>query len=469
MKKTTTISLIILIICIVVSAFFVVFLDSLEKNNNIRLDLSFNSYATTSADTNKILKNLQKNVNIYSFKQTSINDMQLYELIKKYESLSSKIKYEHISLAENPSFANKFVGDATNPLSADSIIVYSPDTDRYKLLAPSDFLSLGYNINTENFEFEGLKYEKNLTEAIIYVSENDIPTVQILTEHGELNSDNLKVFTDFLKSNQYDVKYVDLKVDSLSNKSLLFIPSLLIDLSDDDLNKIQEFEKSGGSLLVAINYTDDHSKNTNYVSLLNSYGILLKDGVVMADENDKASYFEEPLYLLPYMQSNDILDPLIQNNLDVILMPSAKAFDTVESSNYNITPLLLSAKTSKLVNIMDISNTTLTPIETGEQKLGLLSEKQNSGGENSKMIVLGNTSMLTESFIYSRTFVSEFILRILNTLLPQKQNDLDIKTIPAIRPEMRPGSKTTGLILISIQPILILTVAFIVLKKRKHL
>ncbi|NMD38845.1 MAG: hypothetical protein GYA87_09240, partial [Christensenellaceae bacterium] len=142
MKKPTTTSLILLILTLIISTLFVVFLDNLEKNYNIRIDLSFNSYATTSEITNKIIQNLDKNVNIYSLKQTSINDLQLYELIKKYATISDKITYEHISLAENPSFANKFAGDASNPLSADSIIVYSPDTDRYRLLSPSDFLSL---------------------------------------------------------------------------------------------------------------------------------------------------------------------------------------------------------------------------------------------------------------------------------------------------------------------------------------
>ena len=189
---------------------------------------------------------------------------------------------------------------------ADSVVVSCDATGRYKVLSYDDFVTQGYNVEKGTFEIAGLAYEKRLTEALVYVTQTDVPVVGVLQGHGELTADTLQNMTDFLTSNNYETRALSLRDgDTLADVDLLLIADPQLDLTENELAQIKAFAEAGGSLFVLRDYTDPLDL-PNYRSLLTNYGVTPIQGVVVAGEQDQGSYYGERIYLLPYFNQMEI-------------------------------------------------------------------------------------------------------------------------------------------------------------------
>ena len=149
----------------------------LENLYGWRKDLSYNRYATTGEETQKALERVQDDVELYLLYQNGDEDEQVLQVLNRYKVLSEHISVIPTDIARNPAILSRFSGDETTSVSADSVIVSCPATGRYKVLNYQNFFTTGYNIEAGEFQIEGLSYEKNLTEAIVYVTREEIPTV----------------------------------------------------------------------------------------------------------------------------------------------------------------------------------------------------------------------------------------------------------------------------------------------------
>lgn len=74
---------------------------------------------------------------------------------------------------------------------------------------------------------------------------------------------------------------------------------------------LSDYTKNGGKLLVAAGPVEDGTLE-NLESLLSEYGVETASGIVV--EGDRTAYTGYPYILLPELVSNDITDPLIEEN-----------------------------------------------------------------------------------------------------------------------------------------------------------
>jgi hypothetical protein len=322
------------------------------------------------------------------------------------------------------------------------------------------------------FEIAGLAYEKSLTEALLYVTQAQVPVVGLLQGHGELTPDMFQNLTDFLTRNNYDTRTVDMLAgDTLDGVDLLMILSPQKDMDTAELENIKAFAQAGGSLFVTRDYTDPIAL-PGYTSLLKNYGVAPIEGVVVAGEADTGSYYGERIYLLPYFAQLEMTQPLISGKLDVLLLAGACAFETPAQTDSALSAATV-LKTGPNAYVRgpgaDGGTIDYQPGDrTGELTLAILAGRMHAGGAVSRMFAIGNSTVFTDEYMYQRTFNEEFLLQVMGELLPQKTVSLDIMAKSAFHPGLRAGSQTTGLALLLATPLTIFLAAALVLTPRRN-
>ncbi|MDD3212638.1 MAG: Gldg family protein [Eubacteriales bacterium] len=445
---------------------------TLEDNYGWKLDFSFNGYATTGEATKKVVDTLTQPIDLYLLYESGSMDEQLYEVLDRYHQLSDRITVIPTDIAQNPGVLTRFESSVTSTLAADSVVVNCDATGRYKVLTYSDFVTQGYNVEEGTFEIAGLAYEKKLTEALVYVTQADIPVVGILQGHGELSEDTLANLTDFLQSNNYDNQAVDLLAgDTLDGVDMLLIADPQKDFTESELETLKTFAENGGSFFVMRDYTDP-TNLANYQSLLANYGVVPISGVVVAGAEDEGSYYGERIYLLPYFNQMDMTTPLISGNMDVLLLAGACAFETPEQTDRSLSAATV-LKSGPNAYVRDPSDgDTSIDYQAGDRKgemtLAILAGRIHANGNVSRMFAIGNSTVFTDEYMYQRTFNEEFILQLMGELLPQKTVSLDIIAKSAFHPGLTAGSQKAGIALLVSLPLMVLLAAVLVLSPRRN-
>lgn len=436
-------------------------------------DLSFNGYATTGEETKKVLDRLERDVELYLLYQSGEVDAYLQNLLNRYQVLSDRIRVLPTDLSQNPGIVTRFQGDVDNAVEADTVIVNCPETGRYKLLTYQDFMTSGYDVETGEFVLEGLAYEKRLTEAIAYTAQAELPVIGILQGHGELDENALNVLISFLTSNNYAVKTVNLMAgDTLSDVELLLFASLQKDLTDLEMDMISTYAQEGGHFFIMRDYTDPFTGMPNYHAFLRSYGVIPLDGVVVAGEEDKGSYYGNPFQLLPYMESMDMTMQLIAGGMDILLMPYASGFETPQEATGSLTTATVlksgpNAFVRKVSDGNDSAEKQSGDIE-GEISVGLYAHRMYANGNVSRLFAVGSSPLFIWDYIYESSYPEEFLIAMLGEMMPESSVSLEIMASTALRPALTVGSRPIGVALIIAIPLLVLAAGLCVLLPRRR-
>jgi hypothetical protein len=447
-----------------------------EETYGLTRDLSFNHYATTGEETRAALARMENDAEVYLLYQSGEANSQLMQVLTHYAALSERITVLPTDINRNPGLLTRFSGDLDTVLEADSVIVNCPATGRYRVLDYGDFYTQGFDLELGDFVVEGISYEKELTEALLYATQAAVPTVGFLQGHGEYTLEDFSVLAELLKASQYGVCEVDLLAGgSLSSIDVLLMGCPVNDLDDTEIDAILAFTQQGGDLFVVRDYTDPVHHMPNYLSLLRSYGIVPLSGVAVAGEQDAGSYYGEPLYLLPYMAEIDLTLPLITAGMDVLMMPAACAFEVPAEPGTGDLSLSVGTvlKTGPNAYLRDVTDG-LATIEkqpgdrTGELPLALYAHRMHANGNVSRMFAIGNSTLLMDEYIYQRTFGEQFVKAVMNELMPENTFTLDVEAAPAFRPALRAGSQHLGIALIIAVPLFCVLAALLVLLPRKN-
>ncbi len=447
-------------------------IDNLETNYGWRRDYSFNGYTATGEETQAALDTLNEPVTLYLLYQSNDLDSELYEVLMRYHYLSDLITVTTVDLATNPGFITKFEGDLQSSVTTDSVVISCEATGRYKILSYDDFITQGYSIDSGTFETAGLAYEKKVTEALLYVTQTDVPVIGISQGHGELSTDTLQLLIDFLKANGYEVKTVSLIAgDTLDGVDLLLIADPYKDFSADEIETLKAYAQEGGNFFIIRDYTDP-TDLSNYQGLLRSYGVVPLPGIVVASQKDTGSYYGERIYLLPYFNYMDMTLPLIESDTDILLLVGASAFETPGDTDASLSAAtVLKSGVNAYLRDLSTGDGSIDYQEgdvTGELSLAILSARMHVNGNISRLFAIGNSTVFTDEYIYQRTFNQQFILQLMSELLPQKSISLDIIAKAALHPGLSVQSPAPAIALLASLPLLILLLALFVLMPRRN-
>lgn len=446
---------------------------ALEKRYGWRVDCSFNSITSHSQGTEELLSALDVPVHIYALYEKGNEDLLLFELLNRYAAASTMITWEQAPLSLNPTLATRFAGSTSdNAVTADSLVVFCPETERFRVLNAKDFLTLSINYDAGTYTYDKLTYESSITSAIAYVTQDIIPVVYMVQGHDELDENTAAALADFLRGNHYDVRFASLAEIDPAPEDLLAFLAPVRDLSDTELSKVTAFTRQGGALLFACDYSDPISSMPNYRALLRSYGFIPKEGVVVAAKEDQSGYFDgNRTVLLPRMQPTDITLDLLLQNTSTLLLSTPRAFETPEATDnsLHVAPMLLSGEGSYLHSLSGGASLTQQPEdEVGPFPLALEAYRFSDTGDVSRAVIIGSTATLTSEYYYSMTHAQEFIIRTMEYLVDSAASNLHIMARTAVRPGLSADALTLGSLLLVLLPLSVLGAALLILYPRRH-
>ena len=301
------------------------------------IDLTANSIYALSDQTKRIAASLDKDVTLHIICNTGNEDATVQRLLNRYADLSSHIKVSSVDPTADPTFLSRYELDLTR-LYENSVLVTAGT--KYRLVGYDEIFVTDYSMDyysysyTTTTSFDG---ENALTNAIHYVSSDDLPKVYTLTGHGEAAlSDSIKGMLE-----QDNFEYEDLSIltaDALpEDAAAVVIHQPTTDLNEDEAALLISYLENGGNVVLSTAYmaTD---KMPNLLSVTRAMGVELGEGIVIeGDRNMRLSRY--PHYILPDAASHEVTTSITSAGY-YILSPLAQPIVKTADSTASITWLL---------------------------------------------------------------------------------------------------------------------------------
>ncbi len=448
--------------------------DSVEKRFALQADFSFNGATTQGEVTRAVLAQLDKDVLLCAVIPSGGGDETLLSLLDRYDAASGRVSVRRESLLGNPALQTLYADAAGETrVTDDCLIVTCQETGRTRILSAQDYVLYSYNMQTGYFDEQSYSYEKSITEAILYVSQDDVPLIQILTGHGEMEAADTAILEDTLVSANYQVRRVSLAAgDALDPGSVLMILAPRYDFSEREIGQLMDFARAGGDFFIVSQYSDPLTLD-NYQAFLRAFGIEAYPGLVIAKAEDTDSYYaESPAILMPYMQETDATRPLLAAGEDILLLSAARAFrdPAYPPDGVALSPVLVTGQ-AYIRNIEDGLNVAdqQPTDEEGRFVVAMWSDKMFDGGAVSHALALGDATLFLNYWMQSSTSSTPFLLQMLRSLQGQEPVNLDILPKTAQRDGLSLGNLTPALIVTVMLPLLVALGAALVLWPRKNL
>lgn len=356
------------------------------------IDTTVSGLFTLSAQTEQLVSALDKDVTLYWIVQSGSEDSTISELLDRYAGLSSHITISKKDPVVYPNFASQYTSE---PLYNNSLIVVSGERSQYISYTDiyvTDYSSY-YMTGSVSSEFNG---EGELTAAIDYVTNDDLPTLYTLSGHGESTlPSNLQSLAE--AENMLVESLSLLTVDAVpEDADLVVIYAPQSDISSDERNMLIAYLQGGGKMLMVLDYIEEDTPNLDAV--LTEYGLTTAEGIVLegdANHHMRGSNY----YLLPNIESHTITDPLIDGGY-YVLAPVAQGLTINEDTRdgLSITPLL-ETSSSAYAKIDGYSLTTYEKEEgdiDGPFVLGAAVSETVADGET-QLVVFTSSQMFDET------------------------------------------------------------------------
>lgn len=300
-----------------------------------KVDLTKDGAFSLSEQTTTILNNLKSDIKITGLvKSGSQDSVYETEVLDRYAKASSKIKVEYIDPILHPEVGVKYSKDG-HQLDSGYIVVESGS--KYKVIDPSSL-----------YTQTGSAVEKFVTSAISYVTADVNPKLFVTQSHSEkeLTAD----VTSSLQNENYEIVKLDLLTGEWKyNKGdVLLINAPARDFSNEEIEKIKQYMKSGGRALIFRDKVKEDAVNAtpNFNALLQTYGVSFENNYIIDADQTKAVY-GYPAWLVPSKASHTILSPIIAAK-SAVVVPYATAIKTVDLKRETVTvePLLTTSQSS---------------------------------------------------------------------------------------------------------------------------
>ncbi|MBR6185075.1 MAG: Gldg family protein [Clostridia bacterium] len=448
--------------------------DGLEKRYALQADYSFNGATSQSEVTRAAIRQLDKEVTLFAVSSSSGADETLLSLVNRYDAASEKIASVQESLVTNPVLQQQYRDAVSGQKPVENcLIVHCGETGLTRILTSRDFVLYSYNAETGAYDQTQYSYEKSVTEAILFVVQDEVPCVQILTGHGEKTEDETALLEETLTSANYQVKRVSLSAgDELDPQSPLMILCPRYDFSEEEISLLMDFASRGGDFFIVSQYADP-TYLERFQALLRAYGLQWYPGMVIAKAEDTAGYYAgSTVALMPTLQEADVTRTLLSGGETVFLLSSARAWELPQTvpDGVMLSPILTTGE-AYIRNFGDGESTSQQqPSDPeGHFAVAVWADKLFDSGIISHAFVIGDLTLFVDSWIRSNTSSTALLLQVIRFLRGSEPVSLDILPIQAQRESLSLKDITPAIIVTVMLPLLVLLGAVLVLWPRKNL
>lgn len=347
------------------------------------IDVTQNKMYSITDTTRDFLANLDKDVNLYVIQSESDKDELIDKTVREYAQSCNHIKYEYKDPIKNPGFYKQYTDEN---ISLNSVIVVCGD--KYKVVDTKNIYKSEIDYNTYSYNTTGYDGEGQLTGAINYVTMDNMPVAYNITGHGEgALGENFKEAVRKMNVDLSDVNLLNL--DSITDGvQFVLIAAPTSDFSADDAQKVLDYAKNGGKLIVYTSVTDNVSGLPNFKKILDDFGVTVIDGAVV--ESDAKHYYQNPTYLLPEIKYSTVTSDLYDKKY--VFLPYAQGIDIAEDDDLDVDVLLESSDSAKI--LLDETHESTT---AGDAPYDLSAYiKKNYGDKTGRLMIFTSLFMLSD-------------------------------------------------------------------------
>lgn len=235
-----------------------IFVEAISSQHSVRFDLTRNKRFTLSEQTKKILKALEKDVNIMAFFSLDQGDRETTDdLLQQYKRLSAHISYEFIDPDKNPGRAKSY------DVKSYGTIVLETKEKHEKITELT---------------------EETLTNALVKVIHAEQKVVYFLKGHGERSLDDVgergySQVKKAIEQENYVVKDLLLMQQQAvpEDATLLIIAGLQKDLVPAEEESLKAYINKGGNVLFLL----DPDQAPGMTPFLKAYGVIVGDDMII--------------------------------------------------------------------------------------------------------------------------------------------------------------------------------------------
>lgn len=370
--------------------------------HNKRLDLTGERLYSLSPLTLKILEELTETITITAFTGLGYTEKErIKDLLDTYQMASDKVHVRYIDPDQNPLLAK------TYEVKQYGITVVERGSKRVKVT-----------------ELE----EEDITNAIIKVVRKGEKLIYFLTGHGEgaIEEKERSDFSDaaqVLEGMGYQVKELALfKTGTIpSDCSVLIIPSPPRRIDSRELKAIEDYLEAGGSAFFML----DPGESPELKEFLSSWKVDVGDNIVF----DASSKLYGVDFSKVVASDYSLAHPVTKNFKLPTMFPGIRTVSPRDEGRKNLKILPLVWSSQKSWAETNLSENEIPRYEEGKDKKGPVSlavgispfdmDTRKDLKEGNRMVVVGDSSFLTNAFI--RSFGNlDFFLNIINWLVQEE-------------------------------------------------
>ena len=431
------------------------------------IDCSATKLYSLTSDTKDRVSKLDEDITIYVLNSKKSKDAKIDETINRYKDLSSYIKVKYVDPATSPKFYQDYTD--TTP-TTNSLIIESKNRSKvidYNDIYEYDSSSYYYGYQSQS-SITGYDAEGQITSAIEYVTmdADELPVIYQITGHNETEIGSN--FQSVVSKANANLKSLELFNEEKvpEDATAIIINSPTVDFNEEDAQKVIDYLNGGGKALIVGCYAYN-DELTNFNKILAAYNVSFKTGVVA--ENDSSKYYQNPLYLLPTVETTDYTSDATDG---YVFLAGSCAINYPEDTDDVTYTKLLSTSDSAVLK-KDWKNITTSKAEDGDENgpftTGLAVNDSSTGAsivvfgtpyvvdDSYDNSVSGNNADLFKDVITSMTGNVELA----SSVIPVKDYTLSNITINTLQ------AVITGLIIMIAVPILLIIIGIVVWAMRR--
>lgn len=431
------------------------------------IDCSATKLYSLTNDTKDRVSKLDEDITIYVLNSKKSKDAKIDETINRYKDLSSHINVKYVDPATSPKFYQDYTD--TTP-TTNSLIIESKNRSKvidYNDIYEYDSSSYYYGYQSQS-SITGYDAEGQITSAIEYVTmdADELPVIYQITGHNETEIGSN--FQSVVSKANANLKSLELFNEEKvpEDATAIIINSPTVDFNEEDAQKVIDYLNGGGKALIVGCYAYN-DELANFNKILAAYNVSFKTGVVA--ENDSSKYYQNPLYLLPTVETTDYTSDATDGY--VFLAGSCAISYPEDTDDVTYTKLLSTSDSAVLKK--DWKNITTSKAEDADENgpftTGLAVNDSSTGAsivvfgtpyvvdDSYDNAVSGNNADMFKDVISSMTGNVELA----SSVIPVKDYTLSNITINTLQ------AVITGLIIMIAVPILLIIIGIVVWAMRR--
>lgn len=248
----------------------------LEKATLPEYDFTPEKIYTLTQETKDKISSTDKDVKITLI---NYNGTTLSDYIDKYREINNKITIEKVDdLATRADLMQEYGLEPSDKL----VIIQSEGNE--KTLKETDLMTYDYT------SFSQIDItEEAITNGILHVTTEYQPKVYFMTSHMMYDKQNFSTILDAIEAESYKLETLDILANGgiPEDSDCLIITTLKEDITDFERDKLIDYIKNGGTLMLLCGPNLNEIQLTNFQKVLDEYGLKFEKGVVFEGDSTR--------------------------------------------------------------------------------------------------------------------------------------------------------------------------------------